>query len=117
MELDTLIRARVTSAEKQALIAKASTWGLNLSEYMRMLLVLHDPPRQVTDVSWETYSRLGEVYGQLRRAVSDFNQLSRIANTQNKIPDDLSQELKNMDKILQELQQVLLELRSQIDRP
>lgn len=117
MKSETFIKLRVTDAEKQASIAKAEAWGLNLSQYIRVLLKLHEPPKQVTEVAWKTFSRLGEIYGQLGRTGSNLNQLSRIANTQGKLPDTLSQELQNMDKILQELQQTLLEVRSQIDRP
>jgi chemotaxis protein histidine kinase CheA len=115
MELDTLIRTRVTSAEKQASIAKASAWGLNLSEYVRMLLTLQEPPKQVTDVAWDTYSKLSETYGQLNQIGSSLKQMSRIANTQDKLPNHLSQELQKLDKILRDLQQIVLEVRSQID--
>jgi hypothetical protein len=90
MGLDTLIKVRVTSAEKKGSIAKASTWGLNLSEYVRMLLTLQEPPKQVTDVAWDTYSKLSKTYGQLNQIGSSLKQMSRIANVQGEIPEGLS---------------------------
>jgi chemotaxis protein histidine kinase CheA len=106
---------RLTEVEKQASIAKASTWGLNLSEYVRMLLTLQEPPKQVTDVAWDTYSKLSKTYGQLNQIGSSLKQMSQIAKVQGEIPEDLSQKFQKLDKILGDLQQIVLEVRSQID--
>lgn len=106
---------RLTQTEKQAVTAKAATWGLSLSEYVRVALTLHQPPKQVTDMAWKTFSRLGEVYGQLRRIGSTLNHISQAATSQGEVPESLSQELQRVDATLTELRQVLLDVRSQID--
>jgi chemotaxis protein histidine kinase CheA len=106
---------RLTSEEKQASIAKAKAWGLSLSQYIRVLLTMKAPPKQVTDVAWNTFSKLGETYGQLTRIGANLNQLSQTTNTQSKVPEHLSQELQRLDNILRDLQSLLLELRSQIN--
>ena len=115
MGLEALIKVRVTQAEKEASIAKADAWGLSLSEYVRTLLLLHDPPKRVTDVAWETFSKLGATYSQLSRIGSILKDLSHAAAAEDRSLERLSQDLQKMDKILEDLRQVVLEVRSQID--
>ncbi len=105
----------ITQAEKEASIAKADAWGLTLSEYVRTLLLLHDPPKRVTDVAWETFSKLGATYSQLSRIGSILKYLSHTVAAEDKNSERLSQNLQQMDKILEDLRQVVLEVRSQID--
>lgn len=117
MSKESIIKLRVTETEKQTALAKAQAWGgLDLSKYIRVLLLLDTPPKRVTDVAWETFAKLGQTYNQLSRVGSNINQLSKIANSQGKVAPCLAQELEKLDKILTDLQSVVLEVRSQIDR-
>jgi len=107
---------RLSPEEKQMAIAKAQAWGLSLSDYVRMLIELRDPPKQVTDVAWDTFSKLGQVYNQLSRIGCTIKQLSKLADAPSEISPSLSQELEKLQPVLLELQHLVLEVRSQIDR-
>lgn len=106
---------RLTQDEKQVITAKAAAWGLSLSQYVRVALTLHQPPQRVTDVAWKTFSKLGEIHGQLSRIGSTLNHIAQAATSQGGVSESLFQELQQVDTVLQELRQVVLEVRSQID--
>lgn len=113
MTRDDRIRIRISHADKQAVIVKASKFGLSLSQYVRMLLILSPLPQPAIDVEAATFTQLDEVHRQLSQAGSRLSELSRLA-CEDTMPDGLAEELQQLKASLMQLQQVALEIKSQV---
>jgi hypothetical protein len=107
------IKIRISQADKQAVVARASRWGMSLSQYVRTLLILSPLPKPAIDVDAATLAQLDEVYRQLSQSGSRLSKLSRLAE-EGTIPDDLPEELQHFKNTLMQLQQVVLEVKSQV---
>jgi hypothetical protein len=110
-------RIRLTQTEQQTSIAKANTWGMSLNQYIRTLLILGQPPPPKRDVEQETHTKLCALYSRLSQPASRLKQLTKFATVQEQFPDDVDEELQELRRLAQEMEAVLLDLKSQLDRP
>lgn len=106
---------RLSQTERIDLKDKAAKLGLDESEYVRQVLGKRQIKQPVIpQINRDTYQELARLKIEITRQGVNFNQLVKLANSQQEIPSEINIQLVALLKTYQQLQETLSICQSQV---